>query len=123
MPPSINAIALGIIALFFCGRWVVEGAVILASSMGVSEYLISATIIAVGTSLPELFTSISAARKGEDDMAVGNIGGDRDLDRRGRHADRRPARREGRAPHRAHPLRRGGGTREFRRQGAAPEHD
>ena len=75
MPRSIIAIALGIVALYFGGRWVVEGAVILASSMGVSEYLISATIIAVGTSLPELFTSISAARKGEDDMAVGNIVG------------------------------------------------
>ncbi|MBI4019401.1 MAG: calcium/sodium antiporter [Candidatus Aenigmarchaeota archaeon] len=70
---SIIAIALGLVALYFGGRWVVEGAVMLASNMGVSEYLISATIIAVGTSLPELFTSINAARKGEDDMAIGNI--------------------------------------------------
>jgi len=65
----------GLIALYIGGKWTVEGAVALARLMGMSEYFISLTIVAVGTSLPELFTSVTAARKGDVDLAVGNIVG------------------------------------------------
>lgn len=51
----------------------VNGASSIASQLGVSDRVIGLTIVAVGTSLPELFASIMAARKGETDMAVGNI--------------------------------------------------
>jgi cation:H+ antiporter len=65
----------GLIALYFGGEWTVKGAVFIAQKFGLSEYLISATIIAVGTSLPELVTSIIAALKKESDIAIGNIVG------------------------------------------------
>lgn len=51
----------------------VEGATDVARLLGVSERVIGLTIVAVGTSLPELFASVIAARKGQTDMAVGNI--------------------------------------------------
>lgn len=63
----------GLIALYFGGKWTVEGAVAIAKLLGMSEYFISLTIVAVGTSLPELVTSIIAAKKGDADMAVGNV--------------------------------------------------
>jgi cation:H+ antiporter len=66
-------IAGGLIGLFLGGKWTVDGAVAIASAFGLSEFLISATIIAVGTSLPELITSIIAALKKNVDLAVGNI--------------------------------------------------
>lgn len=62
----------GLIAIYFGGKWVVEGAVFLAQALGLSEFLISATVIALGTSLPELITGITAAKKGDIDLAVGN---------------------------------------------------
>ncbi len=65
----------GLAMLYFGGKWVVNGAVGVARLMGFSEYLISATIVAVGTSLPELVTSIVAARKKDVDLAVGNVVG------------------------------------------------
>jgi cation:H+ antiporter len=52
---------------------IVEHARILASSRGMSERLIGLTIVALGTSLPELATSIVAALKGKSDLAIGNI--------------------------------------------------
>lgn len=70
---SINNIVLGIIALKFGGDLVVNNAVEIATLLGISETLISLTIVAIGTSLPELVTSITATRKGETDMAIGNI--------------------------------------------------
>ena len=57
----------------FGGDFVVDGCVAIASKLRVSEELISLTIIAISTSLPELITSITATRKGEIDMAIGNI--------------------------------------------------
>jgi len=51
----------------------VNGAIFIAEQLGLSQFLISATVIAIGTSLPELVTSIIAATKKEIDMAVGNI--------------------------------------------------
>ena len=70
---DIVFIALGVLGLKFGGDLTVENAVEVATVMGLSEKIISVTILAVGTSLPELVTSISAARKGETDLAIGNI--------------------------------------------------
>jgi cation:H+ antiporter len=68
-------IAGGLAGLFAGGKASVEGAVRIAEALGLSEYLISAAIIAVGTSLPELMTSVVAALKKNADLAVGNIVG------------------------------------------------
>jgi cation:H+ antiporter len=59
--------------MYFGGDWTVDGAIALARSLGLSEFFISATIVALGTSLPELVTSLIAIRKGEIDLSVGNI--------------------------------------------------
>lgn len=64
---------IGILGIVFGGEMVVRGASTIALSLGMSEMLIGVTIIAIGTSLPELVTSIVAARKGECDIAVGNV--------------------------------------------------
>lgn len=72
---SIFYVVLGIIGLYLGGKWTVDSAVIIAKNLGVSEFLISATVIALGTSLPELVTSVKAARKKHIDMAVGNVVG------------------------------------------------
>jgi cation:H+ antiporter len=69
----ISKLILGLVAVYFGGRWTVEGAILMATQIGLSEFLISATIIAIGTSLPELVVSLVAARKGNIDLAVGNI--------------------------------------------------
>ena len=61
------------IAIKYGGDFVVDGASSIASSLGLSQTLIGLTIIAMGTSLPELVTSIVAARKDEVDMALGNV--------------------------------------------------
>lgn len=70
---SILFIIIGIVFLKFGGDFVVNSASKLAIMFGMSEKIISLTIIAVATSLPELFTSIVATKKGEIDMAIGNI--------------------------------------------------
>jgi len=66
-------IALGIAALKFGGDLAVNNAVIVAEWFGLSEKIISVTILAIGTSLPELVTTVSAAIKKESDIAIGNI--------------------------------------------------
>ncbi|MFQ5447487.1 MAG: calcium/sodium antiporter [Saprospiraceae bacterium] len=63
----------GITGLFFGGKFLVEGAVDISRWWGLSERIIGLTIIAIGTSLPELATSIVAATKKRTDMAIGNI--------------------------------------------------
>lgn len=63
----------GIIAIKFGGDFVVDGASTIAAKMGLSQNLIGLTIVACGTSLPELVTSVVAARKNELDMALGNV--------------------------------------------------
>lgn len=68
-------IVLGLIALALGSRWLVDGAVLIARQMGMSELLIGLTIVAVGTSLPEVVASITASLKGERDIAVGNVVG------------------------------------------------
>ncbi|GAK55891.1 Na+/Ca+ antiporter, CaCA family [Candidatus Vecturithrix granuli] len=63
----------GVIGLFLGGQWVVNGAVKIATAFGVSQSLIGLTIVAVGTSLPELVTSAMAAYRKNTDIAVGNV--------------------------------------------------
>jgi cation:H+ antiporter len=73
--PSWLLVLGGLGALMLGGKWVVDGAVKFASMLGVSEALIGLTVVAVGTSLPELATSAVAAYKGNVDIAVGNVVG------------------------------------------------
>ena len=63
----------GLVLLIVSSRFLVWGAVKIAVSLGVSDLIIGLTIVAVGTSLPELASSIIAARKGEHDIALGNV--------------------------------------------------
>jgi cation:H+ antiporter len=65
----------GILGLVFGGQWVVDSAVAIAKTLGVSEKLIGLTIVAIGTSLPELVTSAMAAYRQKTDIAVGNVVG------------------------------------------------
>lgn len=68
-------IAIGLALLIFGSRFLVESAVFIATLLGVSDLIIGLTIIAVGTSLPEVATSILASIRGERDIAVGNVVG------------------------------------------------
>lgn len=68
-------IAAGATALFLGGKWVVDGSVYIAGLFGISDTLIGLTVVALGTSLPELVTSITAALKKNTDIAVGNAVG------------------------------------------------
>jgi len=72
---SFLFIIIGLIALNIGAKWVVDGAVEVASFLGVSQSLIALTIVALGTSLPELATSAMAAFKKNTDIAIGNIVG------------------------------------------------
>lgn len=63
----------GLAAIVIGGDWVVDGASVIAESFGMSQNLIGLTVVAFGTSLPELVTSFAAARKGQADMALGNV--------------------------------------------------
>ena len=67
--------AVGLVVLLVGGTLFVDGAVSVAQSLGMSERLVGLTIVAVGTSLPELVTSLIAARRGHSDLAVGNVVG------------------------------------------------
>ena len=75
VPKSLIFIVIGISGITLGSDWVVDGAKTIASAFGISENLIGLTIVAFGTSLPELMTSIVAARKNEVDMALGNAVG------------------------------------------------
>ena len=66
---------IGLIGIILGSNFVVDSASAIATALGVSERLISLTIIALGTSLPELVTSVTATRKGEYDIAIGNVVG------------------------------------------------
>jgi cation:H+ antiporter len=72
---SLLLIVVGVGALSLGGKWVVDGAVHLAGLLGLSETLIGLTVVALGTSLPELVTSIAAALKKNTDIAIGNAVG------------------------------------------------
>lgn len=66
-------VALGLVGLMLGAKYLVDGAVIMAGDFGVSEAFIGLTIVAVGTSLPELATSLVAALRKQSDIALGNI--------------------------------------------------
>ncbi|MCI0479429.1 calcium/sodium antiporter [Candidatus Uhrbacteria bacterium] len=68
-------IILGIAGLALGGSWTVDGAVTLATALGISERIIGLTVVAIGTSLPELVTSVMAALRRQADIAVGNVVG------------------------------------------------
>jgi cation:H+ antiporter len=69
---SFLLVILGLVGLGFGGDWIVDGAVLLASSFAVSQEFIGMSVVAVGTSLPELATSMVAAFKKDTDIAIGN---------------------------------------------------
>lgn len=69
----ILGITLGLILIIFGSQWLINSAVALAKAWGVSEAFIGLTIVAVGTSLPEIATTVMACLKGERDLAVGNV--------------------------------------------------
>ncbi|MFH1890980.1 MAG: calcium/sodium antiporter [Candidatus Kuenenbacteria bacterium] len=75
LPASLGMIVGGLIGLTLGGKWVVDGAVAIAQTFNISEALIGLTIVAIGTSLPELATSAIAAYKRNADIAVGNVVG------------------------------------------------
>jgi cation:H+ antiporter len=66
-------LVVGLVFLIISSRMLVWGSVEIAHALGVSDLIIGLTIVAVGTSLPELASSVIAARKGEHDLALGNI--------------------------------------------------
>jgi cation:H+ antiporter len=68
-------IIVGLALLTLGARWLVESAVVFATFLGLSELIIGLTVIAVGTSLPEIAASIAAGLKGERDIAIGNVVG------------------------------------------------
>lgn len=72
IPKSILFICVGAAGIALGGDWVVDGAGKVAAALGMSQTLVGLTIVSIGTSLPELVTSIVAARKKEVDMALGN---------------------------------------------------
>lgn len=72
---SVLLFLIGLSLLIFGGEWIVDGASGIAANLGVSQSIIALTIVAAGTSFPELMTSIIAARKGDTDMALGNVVG------------------------------------------------
>lgn len=75
IPKSILFIIIGLACIILGSDFVVDSASGIASSLGVSEKMIALTIVALGTSLPELVTSVAATRKGEYDLAIGNVVG------------------------------------------------
>jgi cation:H+ antiporter len=72
---SFFFMGVGLVELTLGGKWIVDGAVVIAKNFGMSESLIGLTIVAVGTSLPELATSVVAAYRRNAEIAVGNVVG------------------------------------------------
>lgn len=72
VPKSLIFIFIGLAAVIFGGQLVVNNATVIAKSLGMSDTLVGLTIVAIGTSLPELVTSIVAAQKGDSGIALGN---------------------------------------------------
>jgi len=75
LPAQLGLIVVGLIMLVVGSDWLVSSAVAFAKAFGVSDLVIGLTIVAAGTSMPEVATSITAAIKGERDIAVGNVVG------------------------------------------------
>jgi cation:H+ antiporter len=74
-PMHALLVLIGLALLITGARWLVDGAVTIAEALGVSELVIGLTVIAAGTSLPEVATSVIAGLRGERDIAVGNVVG------------------------------------------------
>jgi cation:H+ antiporter len=72
---NLLLVVVGLVLLVLGARWLVQSAIELATAWGVNEAIIGLTIVAAGTSLPELVTSVVATIKGERDIAVGNVVG------------------------------------------------
>jgi cation:H+ antiporter len=72
---SVAFVAGGLVLLVVGGRWFVDGSIALARTLGVSDLVIGLTIVAAGTSMPEVATSILATIRGERDIAIGNVVG------------------------------------------------
>ena len=72
LPIALAYVLLAVIGLKYGAGWLVDGASEIAHAAGVSDRVVGLTVVAIGTSLPELFASVVAARKGSVDMAVGN---------------------------------------------------
>lgn len=72
---SLGMITVGLTMLVFGSKWIVDGAIHIAKLFGLSESVIALTIVAAGTSLPELATSVAAAAKKNSDIAIGNVVG------------------------------------------------
>lgn len=72
---DVLLVVLGLLGLFFGGNWLVKGAARLALSLGVSTLVVGLTIVAFGTSLPEMFVSLDAVMQGAVDISVGNVVG------------------------------------------------
>ncbi|MFV9505017.1 MAG: calcium/sodium antiporter [Oscillochloridaceae bacterium umkhey_bin13] len=72
---NLGLAVLGLIMLIIGAQWLVDSAVAVARALGVSELLIGLTIVAVGTSLPEIATSVLAGLRGEREIAIGNVVG------------------------------------------------
>lgn len=70
---SIAFIVLGLLGVILGGNWVVSSSSFIAKQLGMSDALVGLTIVAIGTSLPELVTSFVAAKKGENEIALGNV--------------------------------------------------
>ena len=75
MPVQLGLIVIGLAFLVLGSHWLVTAAVVFAKALGVSDVVIALTIVAAGTSMPEVATSVMAAVKGERDIAVGNVVG------------------------------------------------
>jgi cation:H+ antiporter len=75
MIQSICFVIFGIVGLIIGGNWIVDGAIKIAESFKISQSLIALTVVAIGTSLPELATSAVAAYKKQSDIAIGNVVG------------------------------------------------
>jgi cation:H+ antiporter len=72
---NIGLVVGGLVLLVIGSNWLVDGAIFIAQSLGVSELVIGLTIVAAGTSLPEVATSVIASIRGQRDIAVGNVVG------------------------------------------------
>lgn len=72
---ALSWLVMGLLLLIVSSRMLVLGAVSIAEGLGVSELVIGLTVVALGTSLPELAATIVAARRGEHDIAIGNVVG------------------------------------------------
>lgn len=73
LPVALLWLGVAMIVMPMATRMVVDNSTVLANYFAISELTVGLTVVAIGTSLPELATAIAGARKGEDDIAIGNI--------------------------------------------------